>query len=311
MDDLLKVLDYYNIGQAEKVLCPFHADKNPSMQVNLSQGTWFCYGCQEGGDAYKFHKKMQAQMGNDNELKVIKIYSKIMSKKIKSDFKYKPVELKDAAYYRQKLIEAKDHYNGLKTINWFSEEADDECVEYMLWRGFKKGTLNKAGAKYTYRDMYYPIIFPMLDNGKFKGWVCRSFDKQISDERKYLYNTGFRRNKTLVGEYRNTEVVMIVEGYLDYLKAIQFGQKKVVALLGWKITENQVKKLKAEGVKIVISALDNDKCGKDGTEYLKTFFEVVKFPYPNGIKDMGDMSKKAFKRSLIKVNNSLSEKEKE
>ena len=41
----------------------------------------------------------------------------------------------------------------------------------------------------------------MIDNGKFKGWVCRTTDKDIEKKRKYLYNKGFRRAETLVGSY--------------------------------------------------------------------------------------------------------------
>ena len=34
--------------------CPFHADKKPSLHVNLSKGLWNCFGCGEGGDAIQF-----------------------------------------------------------------------------------------------------------------------------------------------------------------------------------------------------------------------------------------------------------------
>ena len=36
------------------ILCPMpdHRDKNPSAWMNLDNNTWFCGGCQEGGDQY-------------------------------------------------------------------------------------------------------------------------------------------------------------------------------------------------------------------------------------------------------------------
>ncbi len=44
-------------GRSESVMIscpkPDHPDKNPSAWLNLDKGTWFCGGCQEGGD--KFH----------------------------------------------------------------------------------------------------------------------------------------------------------------------------------------------------------------------------------------------------------------
>ena len=37
--------------------CPFHADKKPSLHVNLSKGLWNCFGCGEGGDAIQFVRR--------------------------------------------------------------------------------------------------------------------------------------------------------------------------------------------------------------------------------------------------------------
>ena len=92
---------------------------------------------------------------------------------------------------------------------------------------------------------------------------------------------------------------IIVEGYMDMLKLKQFGVKDVSAILGWKISDIQVQKLKDAGVTHVISALDNDECGKKGSEYLKNFFKVTRFKYLKGVKDPGEMSKEQF----TKMNN--------
>jgi hypothetical protein len=42
----------------QKVRCPFHADRTPSMSLNLSDGTWYCHACKEGGSIYQFEFKM-------------------------------------------------------------------------------------------------------------------------------------------------------------------------------------------------------------------------------------------------------------
>jgi len=195
---------------------------------------------------------------------------------------------------KQALVEAYDYFYGLKTIDWGNEESP--IKEYMLNRGFTVQSLNKTKAKLTYNEAY-PIIFPMLDLGEFKGWVCRTNLKSVEQKRKYLYNTGFSRRNTLVGDY-NSEVVILVEGYMDRLKLLQLGLHKVAAILGWKITEQQISKLKKQGVKHVISALDNDTCGEKGTQYLKKFFNVIRFQYPEGVKDPGDLNKNNFAIAL-------------
>ena len=41
-------------GGSFKGLCPFHNEKSPSFQVTPSKGMYYCFGCQEGGDVFKF-----------------------------------------------------------------------------------------------------------------------------------------------------------------------------------------------------------------------------------------------------------------
>lgn len=55
-----EVLDRY-IGQnnshfynKDKYMCPFHADKNPSISINSRTGKWKCFGCGVGGDGLDF-----------------------------------------------------------------------------------------------------------------------------------------------------------------------------------------------------------------------------------------------------------------
>lgn len=46
-------------GNELKAVCPFHADKNPSMSVNVSDGTWYCHACQFGGSVIDFLARME------------------------------------------------------------------------------------------------------------------------------------------------------------------------------------------------------------------------------------------------------------
>ena len=294
-DALAKVLHYYNYpSDEEKIVCPFHEDVFPSMQVNYSTGSCFCYGCQKTFDTLSFVKQLEHI--DDDLVACIKL-AKIMTSKQVSKIKAKQVNVKRSDN-KQMLIEAEDYYYNLKTVNWQQEHSNE--LKYMLARGFKRKTLNMCKAKYTYNSSY-PIIFPMFDNDVFKGWVCRTTLKSIEKRRKYLYNEGFSRATTLCGTYTKGKPVVICEGYMDMLKFKQFGLQNVVAILGWKITAEQIAKLKAYRITTVISALDADECGRKGTAYLKNFFKVVQFSYPKGTKDAGEMTQKQFEIAYSKT----------
>lgn len=55
--DLLPTPTYRHLRNCYR--CPFHADKTPSFHVYSKTNSWFCFGCQQGGDAIKF--VMQSQ----------------------------------------------------------------------------------------------------------------------------------------------------------------------------------------------------------------------------------------------------------
>lgn len=305
-EKLAKVLWYYNLisgisCETEKIVCPFHEDVNPSLIVNYRDGTWYCFGCSLTGDAKRFVKLMEAKYNGLNDLQALAKYHKILKSEKCSDIKVGKYE-KKKHISKDLYYEAHDYYYGLRKVDWrYSEEQEVvEAKTYMKQRGFKPLVLEKCGAKITYNKSY-GLIFPMLDNGVFKGWVCRTMLKEIEKKRKYLYNEGFSRATTLVGDYGSKDYVFVVEGYMDRLKFIQFGETNVVAILGWKMTAQQIEKLKQAGVKRIISALDNDSCGKKGTKYLETIFKVTRFRYLKGIKDPGEMTQDLFDKMYKKT----------
>lgn len=305
-EDLAKVLVYFGLipdasQDSYKIVCPFHNDVNPSMMIDLIEGRYYCFGCSRSGNAYDFVKTLYEGKLNDLQ-SLIKYFKILKSNKVcKIKIHNKPKPRKES---EEKLNEAKDYFYGLRTVNWYDDASNEvlECLEYMYERGFREKDLNFANAKVTYNEGY-PIIFPMLDNGVFRGWVCRTNNPQIAKRRKYLYNEGFSRATTLVGRYSDNCIPIICEGYMDYLKFSSFGVKNVVAILGWKITSEQINKLKEKGIKKVISALDNDECGIKGTEYLKKYFEVIRFDYDSNIKDAGEMNKALFNKMMYRTNN--------
>ena len=48
------VSHYTKLNRYNQALCPFHADKNPSLSVSPKKGLWYCHACCKGGDVFKF-----------------------------------------------------------------------------------------------------------------------------------------------------------------------------------------------------------------------------------------------------------------
>ena len=67
------------------------------------------------------------------------------------------------------------------------------------------------------------------------------------------------------------------------------------------MSRQQIQKLKDKGSTKVLSALDNDECGRKGSNLLEQSFGVTRFKYLKGIKDPGDMTQELFDKMLKKT----------
>jgi DNA primase len=47
------------VGRRWSGLCPFHTEKTPSFSVNGEEGVYYCFGCQQSGDAITFVRAME------------------------------------------------------------------------------------------------------------------------------------------------------------------------------------------------------------------------------------------------------------
>lgn len=309
--DLAKVLIFYGlIGDTTltefNICCPFHDDPVPSMRVTLQNGMWYCFGCGLFGDAYEFVKAAHPEL---DDLQSVIVLEKILHSNDVSDIQIKcKKKKKDSSYY---LDVAKDYYYGLKQNDWYNlrTKEEKEVLLYMKERGFDERSLTLCKCKANIYNRIYPVLFPIMDNGVFMGWVSRTISKRVEESRKYLYNEGFRKRVTVCGTYEENSVLYICEGFLDYLSLRTRGHRKnVVAILGWHIADEQIKKIKQKNINTIICALDNpeiDKAGKKGMELLKKFFNVIPFRYPEGVKDAGEMTEKQMRVAIRRTEEML------
>ena len=72
-DIVAVVQDYVPLkksGATWKGLCPFHGEKTPSFHVNPDKGFFYCFGCQTGGDVFKF-VELQEKVGFQDAVRLI------------------------------------------------------------------------------------------------------------------------------------------------------------------------------------------------------------------------------------------------
>lgn len=282
--DILGILDRYNLLEGAvycdnniKICCPFHNESFPSLSVNLSNGLFYCFGCESKGDLTKFVSKME----NINTLKASIIIRKYRSQKKKIKIKQKSnKELIGGAYLQ---------YSSLPQINWnkVNNKDENEVRKYMVEeRGFLPEILKIFKVKIE-SSIEYPILIPIFENNIYKGNLRRRIDDV--EENKYKNSKGFKKKTTLGGFYRKGKVVLVVEGYFDMMKAYQFGWKDVVCLFGCIPSKEQIEKLK-EKTDTIITALDNTPLGRKGNKILAKHFKNIKsFKFQNTLKDIGDI----------------------
>lgn len=176
---------------------------------------------------------------------------------------------------------------------------------------FPVGTTRSLNFKF---DDY--VIFPIIDDGTTVGYVSRhtwAKDEIDSHNRKASREGGYKimryRNSTendfvkLLYNYDNviedeTDTVVLVEGVFDVIaltrKLDLYDNERIaaVATFGKKISNIQMYKLQAKGVKTVVIAYDGDAVDaiKKTAEALSPYFDVLVADITQSDKDFDDLS---------------------
>lgn len=262
-------------------LCPLHEEKTPSFHVDLRSGVWFCMGCGQGGSFEELitrivHDPMAA-------LAVIHRARSLPVEEVEEPMRVAvPLTPGDVT----------TRWNRFQMVNWMNVAVTEPVAEYLLVkRRFTREILAMFDVRLT-EWSEYPVAFPILC-GLLVGYVRRRLD---SGKPKYRYNTGFDNDHS-VAYYSADDSArcLIVEGVLDLMKAAQYGYPRVAALLGWRLSEGKLDRLRERGVDRVICALDSDVAGEAGwTLIQKAFPGAQKFEFPAHRKDVGELAQHEF-----------------
>jgi len=163
---------------------------------------------------------------------------------------------------------------------WLVNRARGKYAETLLAEA--RLTFKKEGHT-RYSDYFVNrVMFPVRDERKrIVAFGGRILPGASSDKVAKYFNSSesiiFTKSKLLFGldearqRIRETETVVVVEGYTDCITAHQFGVTNVVATLGTALTESHVSYLKRLARKVVL-VFDGDNAGQQAAERSLTKF---------------------------------------
>ena len=272
-------------------VCPFHDDTNPSMSVSREKQIYTCFSCHATGNVFTFlmnyeHKEFN-QVLSDLANRVGITLSGFKTKKVstKYDEWYKIYDLANK-YYQNNLLSkegegAREYLNNRSiddlTIKEFeigySLKMRDDLTKLLTMKGHSIDLLNKIGLSSEDHDIYNSrLMFPLHDlNGKVIGFSGRIINN--GKQNKYL-NTKetelFKKGKILYHyhiakeEARVKKSVIIMEGFMDIIRASTVGIKNTVATMGTALTKDHIKEIKRLSNNIIL-CFDGDEAGVKAT----------------------------------------------
>ena len=289
-------------GNSYKGLCPFHGEKTPSFTVHRERGFFHCFGCNAGGDVFKF-VELQEKVGFQDAVRHLAARFGIPIPEMEGSGDQREsaaerealVKIHEVAlaYFREELgapggAKIRDYLakeRGLKqeTIDQlqigYAPPARDALRQRLLKAGFSPLQLVTSGLV-TRRDdgsevdrFRNRLMIPIArDTGTVIAFGGRALD--ADQVPKYLNSPEtpiYTKSRTLYGlnltkgHLRKGNFALIVEGYFDFAQVHQAGGFPVVATCGTALTSLQAQVLRRFAAKAVL-CYDPDRAGQTAAE---------------------------------------------
>ncbi|CAG0988595.1 DNA primase [Methanosarcinales archaeon] len=254
---ILSVLEHYGIkpNRNKMVCCPFHDDKNPSMQVYAETNTVFCFSgnCKMNGkkiDAIQFIQDKE----NINKHEAIKKAQSLINESVQ------PVQAKPIIQ-TENLTEI---FTKLKQSLYSSSKArayaeSRNIYNAKLEAGYNNGT--------HYSKLKNCIIFPLKDKqNNIVSYYGRNIESKGKDDR-HFYTAN---RKGLYPNYPNqeTETLIITESIIDSATLQLYTTYTSLALYGTNVLneDHQEAIQDLPKLKEIIFFLNGDEAGREWTK---------------------------------------------
>ena len=275
-------------------ICPFHDDNNPSMSVNNEKQIYKCFSCGATGTVFKFLMDYENITFNEAVKKIADIGGiqveiaepkKIKDYKVQHDIYDLSLKFYTNNINTPKGKEAKEYLKKRKiddnTIKEFEiglSLDNKNTLSNILKKKFDMKEILKSGLvgknDYGIYDLYTNrIMFPLYDlNGKIVAYSGRIY--KTKDNSKYI-NTReteiFKKGELLYNYHRARDIarqknqIIIMEGFMDVIRAHTIDIKNVIATMGTAVTKTQANLIKKMAKEIIL-CFDGDEAGAKATK---------------------------------------------
>jgi DNA primase len=292
-------------------LCPFHSEKTPSFNVNSDRQSFYCFGCQKGGNAFTFLTEVEnltfpeAVRTLARECGIEVPESREGGGQSNTEALYRANEIAQACYRKALLVQGNPALSYLKArglgadaiekfqLGYAPDSWDtvtnalrDEGVSPEI--GALVGLIAERKSGGHYDRLRGRVTFPICDvRGRMIGFGGRAISPE--QEPKYL-NTPespiFRKRAAFYGypdalaPIRSAERAVVVEGYFDRIALDLAGVSYAVATCGTALTPDHVRDLRRRTGEIVL-LFDGDEAGQRAIE------KALQLLLPEGLRVRG------------------------
>jgi DNA primase len=300
--DIVTVISAYipvtKKGRSYVALCPFHDDKNPSLNISKEKQIFKCFVCGTGGNAITFVEKYE------------KISFEEAVRKVADLINFHDERLEKQAYHAYVNPELTPLYACIDDLEKYYQYAlsiaeGKIASDYLAERHLDAGQVAKYGIGYAPNDGAKTVqflqakghslksiedigialakkegtsdsnagrlIFPLSNpDGQVVGFSARKLHEEqspkyvnspgtrIFDKGKILYNYHNAKNTA-----RHDGYVYVLEGFMDVMALDKAGIPSAVALMGTSLTTEQISLLRKLNCEVRL-CLDGDAPGQAG-----------------------------------------------